>query len=425
MSSVNTMATLRERTVPSPSPRHRLEGTPRILIVSENESVPSDRRVWAISTSLARAGAEVIVVCPQGDEGERAAGEYARHEVREGIQIHRFPLRFAVGGPVGYFREYTSAFCRVWRMVARLSQERPFDVVHACNPPDFMLFAAWPARRRGARLIFDHHDLTPELFTTRFGSRPRLVRQALLTLERMAFAAADVVIATNESYADVAVTRGRKRRDDVFVVRNGPELRTFRPTAPDASLKRGMPLLISFVGVMAPQDGVDHALRALALLRTRRDDWHAVIAGEGPARPGLMRLADELGLSDVVDFPGWLDDLHIKRLLCTSDVCLAPEPPTPLNDRSTMVKIAEYMAMARPVVSYDLYESRLAAADAGTYAAPGDVGSFAQQIDELLDDPDRRARMGQAGRARVEGALSWECSELVLLDAYAAALRAP
>jgi glycosyltransferase involved in cell wall biosynthesis len=397
---------------------------PRVLILSENESVPSDRRVWDISLTLARSGCEVVVVCPQGDAEARAgADERAPMEVRDGVTVHRYPLRFADAGVSGYVREYGAAFWRTWRLVRRLVAERPFDVVHACNPPDFLLFAAWPARRRGARLIFDHHDLTPELFLTRFAGRHRVLHRLTLLLERACFAFADVVIATNESYRRVAITRGGKRPEAVFVVRNGPELERFRAPAPDPRLKRGRPLLIGYLGVMAPQDGVDHALRALALLAERRDDWHAIFAGDGEARPALMRLAGELGLHDKVEFAGWLDDGQIARLLSSCDVCLAPEPPSPLNDRSTMVKIAEYMAMECPIVAYPLPESRFTAADAALYARPNDVGSMAARIEELLDDSAQRARMGRIGRERVERELSWAHSQRNLALAYRAALE--
>ena len=202
------------------------------------------------------------------------------------------------------------------------------------------------------------------------------------------------------------------------MVRNGPELERFRARQADPRLKRGRPLLIGYLGVMAPQDGVDHALRALALVAERRDDWHAIFAGDGEARPALMRLAGQLGLNDKVEFAGWVDDEQIARLLSSCDVCLAPEPPSPLNDRSTMVKIAEYMAMECPIVAYPLPESRFTAAEAALYARPNDVGSMAACIEELLDDPGRRARMGRIGRERVERELSWAYSERNLAQAY-------
>jgi GT2 family glycosyltransferase/glycosyltransferase involved in cell wall biosynthesis len=394
------------------------DGPPRVLIVNENGSVPADRRVWDISTALVREGYEVLAICPQGDGDEDAS-----RELRDGVDIHRYPATFSSGGVGGYAREYGTALWHIWRLVKRLSDERRFDIVHACNPPDFLLFAAWPARRKGARLVFDHHDLTPELFLSRFGEEHRWLYRLTLLLERSCFAVADVVLSTNESYRHVACTRGHKRPEEVFVVRNGPDLRRFRPVAPDPSLKRGKPLLIAYVGLMAPQDGVDHALRALALLSERRNDWHAVFAGEGDARTDLERLTVELGLQDRVEFVGWLRDEQIARLLSSADLCLAPEPRSPLNDVSTMVKIAEYMAMSCPVVAYDLRESRFAAGEAAVYATPNEVASYALRIEELLADPGRRAEMAQTGRERVERELSWEHSESNLVAAYRCALN--
>lgn len=386
---------------------------PRVLMLVENNSVPSDRRVWNISVALARAGYDVAVVCPQGREDERAL-----FDVRDGVRIHRYPLAPAENGVAGYVREYGLALWRTWRLVRRLCREQPFDIVHACNPPDFLMFAAWPAKRAGARFVFDHHDLTPELFVTRFGEQHKWLHRLTLGLERACFATADAVLATNESYHEIARTRGQKRSDEVFVVRNGPDVRTFLPRPPDPALKRGRQLLIGYVGMMAPQDGVDHALRSLALLAQHRSDWHAIFAGDGDAREDLISLSRELGLQEHVEFVGWLDDEQIARLLCTCDVCLAPEPPSPLNDVSTMIKIAEYMAMSRPVVAYGLRETRVAAGDAAVYAEPNDVASFAARIEELLGDPPRRAAMGRIGRERVHSELSWEHSERNLQAAY-------
>jgi glycosyltransferase involved in cell wall biosynthesis len=391
----------------------------RVLILVENNSVPSDRRVWSIATALARSGSEVLVVCPQGREDERLA-----FEVRDGVRIHRYRLRPSRGGMLGYLREYALAMWRTWRLVRRLSRERPFDIVHACNPPDFLLFAGWPARRGGARLILDHHDLTPELFLSRFSEAHRWLHRLTLAVERVSLAAADAVLATNDSYREVACSRGRKRAGEVFVVRNGPDLRRFRALAAEPALRRGREFLLGYVGMMAAQDGVDHALRALALLDTGRFDWHAIFAGDGEAVPQLMRLCRELGLQERVEFAGWIEDEQIARLMCSCDVCLAPEPLSPLNDVSTMIKIAEYMAMSAPVVAYGLRESRFAAGDAASYAEPNDVASYAARIGELLGDPQRRAAMGALGRQRVERELCWERSEANLAAAYRSVLAA-
>jgi glycosyltransferase involved in cell wall biosynthesis len=395
----------------------RVDWRPRVLIVVENESVPGDRRVWDISTSLVAAGAEVVVVCPQ--DGEKGKAPF---EQRDGVMIHRYRPSFATGGTLSYAREYGRALWATWRLVRKLARQRPFDIVHACSPPDFLLCAAWPARRRGARLIFDHHDLTPELFRTRFGEGHRLLYRATLALERLSFRLADVVIATNESYAAVARDRGGKQPEDVFVVPNAPDLARLSPGPTDAELKRGKPLLLAYLGVMAPQDGVDYALEALSLLYGRRDDWHAVFAGEGPARLDLIRMAQELGLGDRVEFVGWLGDAEIVKLLSTADVCLSPEPRNPLNDLSTMVKVAEYMAMAKPLVAFELRQTRLTAGEAAAYARPNDVAEYAARIEELLDDPQLRARMGASGRARIKASMTWDRSAVVLRAAYQHAL---
>ena len=391
---------------------------PRVLFVSENAPVPSDRRVWNEARTLHAAGWEVVVVCAQG-----TGRHTAPFEVIEGIEIHRFPLRPATGGPLGYLREYSQAMWRIHGRARRLDRSRPFDVVHACNPPDFLLLATLGLRRRGARLVFDHHDLVPELYRSKFGDGGPLYRAAL-ALERVGYRLADVVLATNGSYRRVALERGRADLDTVFVVRNGPDLERFRPAAADAAWRRGRAHLLAYLGIMGPQDGLDHALEALARLRRRRDDWHAVFIGEGDMLDEMRGLAERLGIAAHVEFAGWRFDDDIRTILSTADVCLAPDPPSPLNDVSTMIKIPEYMAMGRAIVSYDLTESRVSAADAALYAEPGNVDEFADRIDTLLGDAQLRARMGAAGRERVERELSWQHSEPALLAAYERALQA-
>jgi glycosyltransferase involved in cell wall biosynthesis len=391
----------------------------RVLIISENAPVPADRRVWNISRSLAAAGWEVVIACAMGADRDDEP-----YEVLEGIAIHRYPLRPA-GSALGYAREYAQALWRLRKLVRKLASERRFDVVHACNPPDVLLLAARSLRRQGTRFVFDHHDLVPELYRSRFGRGEDLGYRATLVAERLAYRLADVSLATNGSYARVAVERGGMDPGDVFVVRNGPDLTRFRPVEPDPTWKRGRAHLISYLGIMGPQDGVDHALRALAALRARRDDWHAVFIGDGDALPAMRALADELGLGEHVEFAGWRGDDDIRLILSTSDVCLAPDPPSPLNDVSTMIKIPEYMALGRAIASYALHESRVSAGDAALYAAPGDPDSLGRCVAELLDDPELRAQMGAQARERVESELAWQHSEGALLAAYARALSRP
>jgi glycosyltransferase involved in cell wall biosynthesis len=398
---------------------HKRADHRRVLVISENFSLPSDRRVWQEVRTLRRAGYEVTAVCPKGTRADRAP-----YETIEGVELHRFSIQHAESGRMAYLREYAAAFARIRRLASRLGRGAGFDVVHASNPPDLLLAAALPLRRRGARFLFDHHDLVPELYLSRFGHRDSLYYMTLL-LERLTFELADVVVCTNESYRRVALERGRKAPEDVFVVRNAPDLTKFRCIEPDPELKAGRTYLVAYVGVINRQDGVDHAIRALAWLRQRRTDWRAVFVGDGDALVDVRKLTHELELDAMVDFLGWRGDDDIVRVLSTADVCLSPEPSSPINDVSTLVKVTEYMALSRPVVAYDLPESRFTAHKAAAFAPSGDSEVFAAHIDDLLDDPERRAAMGDFGRRRVERELSWKVSERALLAAYDRALNGP
>ena len=387
----------------------------RVLLISENAPLPGDRRVWNEARTLAAAGWEVVACAAAAADGSQPATE-----LLEGIEIHRFPLRPAAS-TLGYAREYAQALWRIRRLLRRLQRRRPFDVVHAANPPDFLLLAARSARRRGARLVFDHHDLTPELFRSRFG-RTGPAHRLLLAIERRAMRAADVVISTNESYRRIAIERGGVAPEDVFVVRNGPDLERFVPVDADPGLRRGRRYLLAYLGMMGPQDGIDHALRALAALRGMRgDNWHAVFVGEGEVRGEMEALAAELGIGELVEFAGWRGDDDIRRILSSADVCLEPDPPSPLNDVSTMIKVPEYMAMGRPIAAYDLAETRVSAGPAAAYATEPTPAALARCVHELLEDPERRRLMGESGRARV-AELSWQRSAEILLAAYERAM---
>jgi glycosyltransferase involved in cell wall biosynthesis len=400
---------------------------PSTLILVENHSVPADSRVWSICVSLRRAGWDVTVVSPKGEKWDTAPFERL-----ESVEIHRFDAAANSGDGAGYVREYTLAFVRMSTLVHRLSSRRSFDVVHACNPPDFLLLMALRMRRRGVAMIFDHHDLSPELHAAKFvnGSVAQI---ALRQMERLAFVLADTSLAMNESFRDVAITRGRMAPADVFVVRNGPDLEIFRPVAPDPGLSLGASHLIGFVGLMNSQDGVGLALAALSALARRRSDWHAIFVGDGDVLGGARESVVRLGLDDRVTFTGFVPDngrlagfvpdkRRLVQIISSCDVCISPEPRNQLNEQSTFVKIAEYMAVGRPIVAFDLRETRRTAGDAAVYAVRDDADAFAEAIDGLLDRPAHRARMGAVGRERMLEGLSWSCSEEALMAAYAHAV---
>ncbi|MGE5504554.1 MAG: glycosyltransferase family 4 protein [Actinomycetota bacterium] len=385
-----------------------------VLMIVENLPVPRDRRVWQEACALRDAGWVVSVICP-------ATAAFPRGHVElDGIHVWRHPLPAEGEGVLGYGAEYLAALFWEFVLAWRVLFARGFDVIHACNPPEtIFLVGGFFKLLLGKRFVFDHHDLGPELFEAKFGKRGAFHR-LLLWLERMTFRTADVSIATNESFRQVAIERGGMDPDRVFVVRSGPDVRRLRIEPPDPLLKCGRRHLVAYVGVMNSQDGVEYVIRAMHHIVhvLGRDDVGCVLMGDGPRLEPLKRLAAKLGLSDHCRFTGWADDDVLMPLLNAADVCVSPDPVNDFNHRCTMNKILEYMALAKPVVLFDLVEGRRSAADAGLYAKDDDAVDMAAKIVALLDDDQLRARMGAIGRARMERELSWEYQVPRLLAAY-------
>jgi glycosyltransferase involved in cell wall biosynthesis len=388
-----------------------------VLVIVENLPVPFDRRVWQEACALAEAGYRVSVICPKG------RGFAAGHETREGIEIYRHRLREA-SGPFGYLLEYTWALLAEFLLALRIYARTRFRVLHACNPPDTIFLIGLFFKLFGVRFIFDHHDLNPELFEAKFQRRGFLYRLVCLA-ERLTFRTATISIATNESYRDVAVARGGMSLDHVFIVRSCPDLRNIRQGPPQPELKEGRPLLVVYLGVMGPQEGLGLLLDSIEHIvkQQKRDDTLFVFIGAGTSLPQLKALAAQKGLERVTKFTGRIPDDELAAYLSTADVCVAPDPKNPMNDKSTMNKIFEYMAHARPVVLYHLTEGRRSAGDAALYAAPNDPQDFAAQIVKLLDSEPLRRELGARGRRRIEEGLNWDAEKQRLVQAYAAALK--
>lgn len=386
----------------------------RVLIIVENLPVPFDRRVWAEAQSLRRAGYDVSVICPRGPLAT------SPFEQIDGIDIYRHPLPIQAKGKLAYVVEYSTAL--FWEFVysIKVFWRGGFDVIHACNPPDLIfLIGAFYKYLFGKKFIFDHHDLNPELFEAKFGRRG-MIWKTLVLLERVTFKVADISIATNLSYARVAVQRGNMRPDRVFVVRSGPNLGRVRELAPDDTWRNGRSHLVAYVGVIGEQEGIDLLLEAVRHITStqRRTDIQFVVMGSGPVLETLKQACAQMGLSDFVTFTGRVDDTTLFKVLSTADVCVNPDRPNAMNDMSTMNKIMEYMALGKPIVQFDLSEGRVSAQSASLYARNTDVLDFGNKILELIDDPDRRQTMGMYGRQRVRDELSWEHEEPKLIAAY-------
>ncbi|MFL6713840.1 MAG: glycosyltransferase family 4 protein [Sulfurifustis sp.] len=388
-------------------------GKRRILVIVENLPVPFDRRVWQEATALRDAGYEVSVICPLGK------GYAKRVEVIEGVHIYRHPLPVEASGALGYVAEYGIAF--FWQSVLawRIFLTRGFDAIHACNPPDTIFLVGLMFKLFGRRFIFDHHDINPELYVAKFGRRD-IFYKLLMLLERLTFHVASVSIATNESYRRIAIERGRMPPERVFVVRSGPDLRRLQRRPPDERLKNGRRYLVGYVGVMGRQEGIDLLLRAIyhVVRVRRRTDVQFGLVGGGTELEAMRAYARGLAIDAYVTFTGRVPDEDMLQMLNTADVCVNPDVANEMNDKSTMNKIMEYMALGKPIVQFDLTEGRFSAQGASLYAARNDEVDLAEKILELLDDPERRARMGAYGRRRVETALAWEYEIPKLLQAY-------
>lgn len=387
----------------------------RILMIVENLPVPFDRRVWQEAKALTEAGYQVFVICPA------SRGFDKRHEIIDGIEIFRHPLGYEANGAAGYVIEYGLAlFWEMW-LTLRVFLTRGFDVIHACNPPDMIFLVSLPYQLLfRKKFVFDHHDICPELFLAKF-KRKNALYWAMRLLERLTFMSATATIATNESYREVAIKRGKKAADRVFVVRTGPDLDRLTPVPPNPKWRAGFKHLVGYVGVMGGQEGlhlllqsVHHIVRVMG-----REDIRFLLIGNGPARDEMIRRRDELGLTRWMEFTDRIADEDLVEALCSCDVCVNPDEVTPMNELSTMAKILEYMTLSRPIVQYDVREGRVSAGEASLYAKANDPVDFAQHVVTLLADPERRERMGEIGRRRIDTSLAWIHQKPTLLACYA------
>ncbi len=386
-----------------------------VLIWLQNLPLGKDARVKRECRALLGAGYEVTVICPRGEH---------RNPV-PGVTLRAYPPPPEATTAPGYVLEYAWSLLATAALTIRTALSGRIDVVQACNPPDIFWPLALLLKARGARFVFDHHDLSPELWGARAGSAGGLIRRALLLMERLTFATADHVVATNDSVRRVAIERGGHRADSVTVVRNGPELRRLDELQGRASTGGGRDLLVVWLGVVGVDDGVEDALRAVSVLvhGHGRSDCRFAFIGDGERLESCKRLADELHIASRVRFTGWLEQDEAFDLLASADCALAPDPPGERANRATMMKVMEYMAAGLPVVAFDVHETRVSAGDAGVYSEPGPE-SYARTLGALLDDPERRAAMGEVGRRRIREGLSWDQQQLAYLEVYDALVGA-
>jgi len=385
----------------------------KVLIIVENLPVPFDSRVWKEACALRDAGYQVTVLCPRGK------GYMQNYELLDGVHIYRHPMPKEGNTPAGYLWEYGWALFWEFLYTWWIFLARGFHVIQGCNPPDNIFLVALPFKLFGVKYIFDHHDANPELYYSKY-ERKDFFYNTQVWLEKLTYRVSDVVMATNESYRALAISRGGLDPQDAFVVRNGPDLATFKLVPPQPALKYGKPYLVGYVGTMSIQEGLDILIDVALRMKTQgRRDVHFTCVGGGPGLAGLRQMVKEKNLEDTVNFTGRVSDKELLEVLSTADVCVNPDKPCEMNDISTMIKIMEYMALGKPIVQFNLKEGRFSAGDASLYSDNHDlVTDFANKILWLLEHPEERQRMGEFGRERVEQQLAWEYSVGNLLAAY-------
>jgi glycosyltransferase involved in cell wall biosynthesis len=386
----------------------------RILIIVQNLPVPFDRRVWLECQALTSVGYQVCVVCP------KATGDPS-YEVVDGVRLYKYRPYAPGGSKLSFIAEYVYSFFATAWLTIKARRSGRFLVIQACNPPDIF----WPiglAFRMldRTKFVFDHHDLCPELYQSRFPAGARLPYRVLRALERRTHRTADHVISTNDSYREIAIRRSGKASSDVTVVRSGPDPDRLRPGPVVPELRRGRRYLAAYIGVMGPQDGVDIVVQAADIVvhEFHREDIAFTLIGSGDCFGELIAMRDELGLAGHVEFTGRVPDEDVANILSTADVGLSPDPKNPLNDVSTMNKTMEYMSFGLPVIAFDLCETRVSAGDAAVYVTPNEVRQYAEAIVALMDDDANRAVLGKLGRARVEQDLAWSHQARTYLNVY-------
>ena len=384
----------------------------KVLIIVENLPVPFDTRVWQEATTLAANGYTVSVICPKGK------GYTQDEEFLQGVHIFRHDLPEEGNGAFGYLKEYTSALREETRLARKVYKEIGFDVIHGCNPPDDIYMVAKKFKKYGVKYIFDHHDICPELFEAKLGKKSGPLYWSQLFFEHQTYRNCTFAFVTNESYKKIAIERGGMEPDKVIVLRSGPKLERMKIMDPVESIKRGYKYMVGYLGVIGQQEGVEYLLEAAKYIKERENNVFWGIVGGGPHLEALKKQAHGMGLDDCVEFTGRAPDQQMLEYLNTADVCVNSDKYNVMNDKSTMNKILEYMALAKPIVQFDLTEGRYSAQKASLYAKNNDAVDMAKKIIELLNDPDKRKRMGEYGRNRVINELSWEHTSKALLEGY-------
>ena len=385
-----------------------------ILFIVENNPVPQDVRVWSEALAAKEAGYDVTVISPM-----TIRSNTAKHEIIEGIEIFRHPMPIEGSGLYGFAFEYLIALFYELLLCFRIYIKKPFSIIHGANPPDHIFLIACLFKLFGVKYIFDHHDLSPEAYVAKFGSK-NILYKILLLMEKATFKTADIVISTNESYKMIAITRGNKNSNDVFVVRNGPTLSRITFPEPNKKLKGEFDYLVAYLGIIGNQEGIDNLLRSVRYIvyEKKIENIRFIIVGKGPHLSEMVKLSKEMMLEKYVTFTGYIPYRDLYEILTTADLCVNSEFRNDFTDKSTMIKIMDYMTFGKPIVQFETSEGKVTAGESAFYVKNNDEVDFAEAIIELLNDEPRRKKMGNIAKTRIDESLQWNLQKDNLIKAY-------
>jgi len=386
-----------------------------VLFIVENATVPPDLRVWSEALSAKEFGYDVTVLSPQIKKTQ------AKYEIIDDIEIYRHPMPIEANAKLAFLFEYLIAIIYELIFSIKIFIKKPFHIIHSANPPDNIFLIALLYKIFGIKFIFDHHDICLETYLTKFGRKDTFY-YILLILEKLSFKTADAVISTNESYKKIAITRGKKNRNEVFIVRNGPDLTKLKPMNPNEGLKiKGdFEYLVAYIGMIGNQERIDILLNAVEYIvyEKKIKNIKFVIIGTGPYLQTIVELSKKMKLEKFVTFTGFIPFPDYYGILNASDIGINPEFINEYTDKSTMIKIMDYMVAGKPIVQFETKEGKVSACEASVYIKENNVIQFAEAIIELLNDVEKREKMGRAGRKRIEEKLNWDNQKAKLKEAY-------
>ncbi len=386
-----------------------------ILFIVENHTVPYDRRVWSEAIAARQWGYDVSVVSPKMPQYDKS------FEVIEGIDVYRYPQFFEARQKFGYFFEYINALFFQFLLSAKIMARKKFHIIHGANPPDNIFLIALIFRPFKVKYVFDHHDLCTELYKVKFGKTDSIYKLLSLT-ELLSLKFADTVISTNESYKQIAAAALRRNgsRKKIHVVRNGPDTNKIEIEKPERNYREGFSYLIGYVGVIAQQEGIDILLRIVSHIVRDRNirDIKFIVIGSGPNLDEFAELSRTMGLEEYVEFTGFIPYKNLLGILGQCDIGINPEHTNAYTDKSTMMKIMDYMYVGKPIIQFESTEGYNTAKDASLYIRDNNEFEFAEQILALLQDKDRRDAMGRIGRQRIFERLNWDIQKKNLKKAY-------